>query len=127
MQAEDFYQIAKNLADSELAPNEARYRTVIGRVYYATYHQVTQWLIAYDDEFVLTGGGMHEKIAECCTRLAKKTGIRQFLSLAFKYKHLVELRVLADYKIETQCTKEDMQQAIIEAEKIINLIENIKT
>ncbi len=126
MQAKEFYQLANNLADSELEPLEAKYRTVIGRVYYATYHQVTQYLTAnYGDEFVVTGGGMHEKISACCQRLARKTNNRQFYTLSAKYAHLVELRVLADYKIDSQCTKDTMQEAINEADKIIALIEKL--
>ncbi len=126
MYAKDFSQFAKNLAESDLEPMEARYRTVIGRIYYATYHQVTQWLTAnYGDEFVVTGGGMHEKISACCQRLARQTNNRQFLTLAMKYAHLVELRVLADYKIERLCTEESMQEAINEADKIIKLINSL--
>ena len=111
--------------DISIADCEARFRNVIGRAYYASYHKATAFHSALPDQGIEPSEkvGVHRALSYALqnptvsnTELRKKS--RQ---IGYICRDLHGRRVDADYNIEKDIKKKDAEQSLEQARHIFEL------
>lgn len=111
---------AKALHD--IASDEAFYRSATNRLYYASYHCCRAYNAALPIA-PIQGNGVHEQLINQLTFPAKKLTANGRLRATAIGKYLRSLctqRALADYGMDSEFSKEQMDQALRTAEMILS-------
>lgn len=104
MNTQEFADLADELYLKSEDAKEALNRTIIGRWYYAAYHDIKNWLEAqFPSEFEAAKGRSHEKLTFCCNTLQRKNMDLSFSKLGRLTSELKNHRVSANYKLNTKC------------------------
>lgn len=121
--AEELNQSA--MLDTSLA--EAKYRTVIGRAYYAAFNFGKEYLKSRGI-FISKAGGAHQEVKECFRQIDR--------NVARKLHNLRQIRNSADYRAHNKRIKnnkiiiidweKESEKAIENAKEIINAIKQLK-
>ncbi len=121
-------QFAEQMAGlKEWADNEAAYRTIIGRWYYAAYHHVKTWLEQrFANELADTDGHSHEKITLCCNTLQRKHMDLEFSKLGRLLSNLKTERVKADYLLDLSFQPFDVPRIRLIYKDIIRQLTHLK-
>lgn len=109
---------------AHLVVSEACHRAVVGKAYYAAYHDSLQWhdALSAPGALALNGSnGTHDQLFQRLSNpsdpLVKITSKKR----AYALRALHEKRVIADYKLEQSVSLDDASQALANAKIIIAL------
>lgn len=127
-----FLALAEKLHESaatDISLAEAKYRTVIGRAYYAAFNIAKQYLES-QEILISKFGTAHGEVRECFKQIYKESGSQNtiFSTVANNLDNLRKQRNRADYKTnadtpDTNYWKKESEKAIKRADKIIKAIE----
>lgn len=106
----DFITLADTLCQSS---EEANFRSCISRAYYGAFHSAKKVV-----NITSGGGELHQTVP---IKL-KNTGIRQHKTAAGMLESLRIVRNKADYDMQPMQTKQTAELALIQARKIISLL-----
>lgn len=117
----DIIGLAKTLQAS--AASEAQQRAVVGRAYYATYHDCHTWHASLPSPGSAgVNGGVHTKLIEALSNptvqgtVATKSKMRGYGLRALK-----ALRAKADYVLADTVNANEASQSIADAERIMQI------
>lgn len=106
----DFLNFAKSLTDN----TEINHRNASSRAYYAAYHKCIESFGKVYDPTVK--GGAHEQMIKYLLKGRDKSEI----SIGHQMNHIKSQRVLADYELTADFSKQESESAIMYATKIID-------
>lgn len=128
MHAKEFYDLAENLISSNNYENEASYRTVVGRAYYAVYLLTRDWMNkCFSQELIETAGKSHEKYTKCLRRLQREKQDMALSRFATALETLKEKRNFADYDLDNEIGKINAKEAVLSSKKLIDELDILKT
>ena len=117
---EDFYKLAIKLFSDPNA-SEEHYRTAISRAYYAVYHAWSKFAQSKDEkivELISKGHWIHH--GELRDWIIKHYG-----ELGSDIDTLLNHRIKADYRIETNITPEEAGVALKSAAKLLDYLKGV--
>ena len=119
----DLFEFASELNSRGLF-KEAQHRTVVGKAYYAAYHDSVLWHAALLTPGLLTPNGRNGTHEQLFQRLSNPSGSTEKIvskKRSYMLRALHEKRVIADYKLETSVSLADASQALENAKLIVAL------
>lgn len=103
---------------------EVQARSCVSRAYYCAYHETKKYIEnRLNTEVGRVKGGTHEKISK--TLMDDKNP--QLRGLGYKMVNFHTRRVMADYHLEDSCSANIAQEAIIECQKILKILEQLSS
>ena len=121
------------MQDVQTPTDEAAIRTVIGRMYYAAYHDALQWVEArfslQVSDFKDAAGasaGMHRQLQLCYKDLQRKQFDFLFSQVAALLNDLHVCRVEADYSMALTVGHEKAKYACLQKQKINTHLNSLK-
>lgn len=120
MDSLEFLSFSKKLDTTQ----EVDARSCISRAYYCAYHEVKNFIeqdLNIDVDRVQ--GGSHERISK--TLLSERT--QKLKGLGYKMVTFHSRRVMADYLIDDECPQSVANEAILECEKILQILKECRT
>ena len=127
MDANEFYELAENLMSSVDHGNEASYRTIVGRAYYAVYLLTRDWMDeCFTQEVKESEGKSHEKYTNCLKGLQRKKMDIRFSTFAFALEKLKNKRHFADYDLTNVIGKVNAKEAVLSSKKLIGDLDCLK-
>ncbi|ARG16075.1 hypothetical protein B7L44_05395 [Acinetobacter nosocomialis] len=128
MVAKDFYTVANNLLNNLCEPEEAVFRTIVGRAYYSVYLQTRTWM---NHRFPLdldsTEGNSHSKYTNCLKALQRKHFDLSLSRFARELEELKEKRHFADYEVNEDdiLGEVNTKAALLQANKLLSDLESL--
>lgn len=127
MKAIEFLNFASSLKN-QTDLSEARYRTVVGRYYYYAFHEVVSWLKEdFSEEYSSSTGSTHIRLTNCCNELQRKEKDLNFSKLGRLIKEFHDRRVIADYKLGITVIASDMEEAQLNYESVVDVLNILKS
>lgn len=103
---------------------EVQARSCVSRAYYCAYHETKKYIEnTLNIEVNRVKGGTHEKISK--TLMDDKNP--QLKGLGYKMVNFHARRVMADYQLQEDCSTDIAQEAIIECQKILKILEQLSS
>ncbi len=114
---EIFLDVAKSIKDNDNLDEQGKFRTVIGRAYYAAFLTTREYLIRYKAKR-FDKERQHQDVLDVLDEL-DETILKNMLD------KLRDNRVKADYHLNTMLDKKFCENSIVLSEEIINSIDGI--
>ena len=121
--AAELLEFAGKLHGQEVL-DEAVHRTVIGKAYYAAYHDSVCWHMALSSPGSLTvngSNGIHSQLFQRLSNPTESTVRVASKKRGYALRALHEKRVSADYKLDETVSQSNASQALADAKLIISL------
>ena len=112
-------QLREGARRAEIDQSEVERRVAVSRSYYAAYHKCRP--IAERQGIFADSGGSHAEVIDALTR-SRETNLR---SMGYRLNQCRQLRVKADYHIETDFPVQDAEMARDQCEKIWTTVQSL--
>jgi uncharacterized protein (UPF0332 family) len=119
----ELLEFASELHSRQLS-SEAQHRTVVGKAYYAAYHDSLMWHEALPTPGSLAPNGRNGTHEQLLQRLSNPTGSTEKMvskKRSYMLRALHQKRVTADYKLETSVSLAEASQALEDAKLVVAL------